>query len=115
MTEKMIVSKLAAQGDVTFRRIDKLPEGVTLAPVKDDRIVVAHSETGHHHTVDGTGLEFHQPSDNALICYLRCEQVSDVRHHRDFDTHATFALEPGLWEVRRQREYTPQGFRRVED
>ena len=38
-----------------------------------------------------------------------------VTHERSYHTHAALTLPPGLYEVRQQREYTPEGFRRVED
>lgn len=34
---------------------------------------------------------------------------------RSFDTHESILLKGGTYEIRRQREYTPEGWRRVED
>ena len=39
----------------------------------------------------------------------------DLEHLRSTDTHETLRLEPGIWEVRRQREYSPEGWRRAAD
>ena len=38
-----------------------------------------------------------------------------LEHLRSFDTHETIKLPVGTFEIRRQREYTPEGWRRVED
>lgn len=40
--------KIAAQGDVIFRRYDHLPVGLTRVEPVDGALVVTHSETGHH-------------------------------------------------------------------
>lgn len=42
-------------------------------------------------------------------------QLIAIEQKRPYDTHAPIMFEPGIYEVRRQREYTPEGFRRVED
>lgn len=109
------VEKIGAQGDVLFRRIDGLPKDAKAVEDKG-RIVVAHSETGHHHAIDDTGVVRFESGD-PLICYLQlASEHCDVVHHRPFDTHETLRLMgAGVFEVRRQREYTPEGFRRVED
>jgi hypothetical protein len=111
-----LVNKLAAQGDCLFRRIDALPPG--LEEVKrSGPLVVAHSETGHHHQIENQAVRhFERAERDPMICFLQVEGVgAEVVHKRPFDTHATITLSPGFWEVRRQEEYTPAGWRRVED
>ena len=116
------VKKIAAQGDVLFRRVKKLPEGVVEREAKG-RIVVAHSETGHDHAIDDMqGVHFYGVPNDPMVCYLMLDGgvAADVVHHRPFDTHETLRLlgltkGKACWEIRRQREYTPQGWRRVED
>lgn len=112
------VKRMAAQGDVLFRRVDRVPAGFDVQP-EAKRVVVAHSETGHHHSVDVAGVR-HFVGKDPLVCYLQLAEVAscDVVHHRSFDTHDTLRLMGGIgaiFEVRRQREYTPEGWRRVED
>jgi hypothetical protein len=110
------VNKIAAQGDVLFRRIKALPEGVIEQPASYP-IVVAHSETGHHHSIDDRLVKlFERAERDPMICYLQVDSFcGEVVHHRPHDTHATIGLTKGIWEVRRQREWTPEGLRRVED
>lgn len=113
---------MGAQGDGLFRRIRKLPDGV-IEQKSDGPIVVLHSETGHNHQVDATdGVRLFQPPDDPMICYLVLEGIEyvDVVHHRGYDVHQTLRLlstpqKRTVFEVRRQREWTPEGFRRVED
>lgn len=109
----------AAQGDVCFVRRDTLPSGLTeIAPV-DGRIVVTHSETGHDHVMVLDRAP--EPAvrmyggDNPLIAWLQVNRPTPLQHLRPHDTHQPIMFGVGVYEVRRQREYTPEGFRRVED
>ena len=43
--------KQAAQGDLLITKIDKLPAKVKKAESDGGKFILAHSETGHHHTV----------------------------------------------------------------
>ena len=114
------VKKMAAQGDVLFRRVDRVPEGYECQPRTTGPIVVAHSETGHHHTVPGVIAALYVSRADPMVSYLMLDDVQalEVTHHRPFDTHEALSLGGGkgaVWEVRRQREHTPEGWRRVED
>lgn len=104
----------AAQGDVMFRRVKSIPK--TAKPRKDaGDVVAAHSETGHHHLFGkDSGVTLYETGD-PLICYLRVESVATLEHARPFDTHEAISFAPGCYEVRRQREKSPDGWRRVED
>jgi len=110
-----MIIKLAFQGDVCFRRVETVPTKAVAQPRVAGRIVVAHSETGHDHYLDTIGVEAFQEPDRPMVCYLRSTVPAEVKHARAWDTHAPLLLAPGIWEVRREREYTPAGFRRVED
>ena len=110
------VTKLAAQGDVLFRKVEKLPDGFETA--SKNEATVAHSETGHNHVAYGSFEHFVNPKDQ-MISYIVARGPVKVEHHRSFDTHETLELkgEVGetIWEIRRQREHTPEGWRRLED
>lgn len=117
MNEKKNVAadgRPAFQGDVMFRRISRLPTGLT--PIEAEEHIVAHSETGHHHVALG-GTLYH--TNDPLLAYLVTRVDTKVEHRRSTDTHETLDLlcDGGevVWEIRRQREYTPEGWRRVED
>ena len=112
-------SRMAAQGDVLFRRIDALPNGAR-RQCRTGPIVVAHSETGHHHVIRNETVELYA-SDDPLVCFLRLDGTfADIEHLRPFDTHETLRLlgrehGPTFFEVRRQREHMPGGWQRTND
>ncbi len=114
------VQHMAAQGDVLFRRVKEIPKTAVKQETKGP-VIVAHSEPGHHHIVDNMEV-YRDPNDkDGMICFLQMRDevdFADVVHHRPYDTHETLRLLGGagaVWEVRRQREHTPEGWRRVED
>jgi len=110
-----VVSKIAAQGDVMFVRVDALPKGL-VKKASGSRVIVAHSETGHHHVAVAERLAIYG-NDDPMICYLVNEtgRYADIDHERPHDTHQTFRLEGPVWKVVRQREAAPEGWRRVAD
>lgn len=110
----------AAQGDLMIRRIEKLPEGITKVASEKGFHVVAHSETGHNHVIaDSPNVALYTTGD-PMVSYLEVIQATDatetlLEHLRGHDTHETIKIPAGVFEIRRQREYSPQGWRRVED
>lgn len=105
----------AAQGDLLLRKIDKLPDGLKPAKAENGKFIVAHSETGHHHTVLERNAQMLIDETNEFIAYLKVTNDTTVEHERSFDTHEPIQITEGLYEIRRQREYTPQGWRRAQD
>ena len=107
----------AAQGDCLLRRIEKLPDN--LKPVDADRgqFVIAHSETGHNHCIKERPKVKLYTSVNQFRGYLEVkgDQPAVLEHHRSFDTHEALEIKPGIYEIRRQREYTSDGVRRAAD
>lgn len=121
-----VVKQMGAQGDVLFRRVQAMPSGVTEVQRENGALLVAHSETGHHHTVSTSGVQMFAHPTDPFVRYLRIppktqlKDTVDVVHHRPWDTHATLRLlgdsdGETIYEIRRQREHTPEGWRRVED
>ena len=106
---------IAAQGDALLKRIDKLPEGLKAAKSENGKFIIAHSETGHNHTVLEKGAQMLIDQTNEFIAYLEVSNDTELTHERSFDTHESLLLTPGIYEIRRQREYTPEGYRRAQD
>lgn len=134
-----IIRTIGAQGDILIRRVDSLPKGLTKDT--EENPIVAHSETGHHHVaiptrdcrveryvkdemksylvIKAKRDELRSKADDAIanIDEALCGAV--IEHHRDWDTHETVALpcEDGeaVYEVLRQRESSPEGWRQVAD
>ena len=117
------ITTMAAQGDVMFIRVEKLPKGAVKQP-KSEEIIVAHSETGHHHMALQAHEYYTAPGTRGeMLSYLVASGSLPIviEHRRPYDTHETLELKGPpiggevVWEVRRQREHTPEGWRRVED
>ena len=117
------IIRSAFQGDIMIRRVKAVAKSF-IKQKRNGRLVIAHSETGHHHAIDDMNVSYFTNPQNPLICYLKLEDGCgsgdgiNVVHHRAWDTHETLHLlgQPGdVWEVRRQREYTPEGWRKVMD
>lgn len=92
------------QGDVLFTRVEDLPEG--LAPRKSN-VIVEGEVTGHsHRLMEGRILE--SARGHLYLEVLRATQVVHQEHN-------AIHLEPGLYQVTRQREYSPEAIRTVLD
>jgi hypothetical protein len=64
------VNRLAARGDVLFRRIENLPSGV-VERARHGTIIVAHSETGHPHGIDDPSVRFFEKlTRDPMVCFL---------------------------------------------
>jgi hypothetical protein len=97
---------------LSLQKVPSIPDGA-----REERqsasIIVGHSETGHHHSIDDVnGVRFFYMPEQPLVCYLMLEgtEHADVVHHRPFDAHETLRLlatpgEKTVFEVRHQREY----------
>ena len=118
------IKNRGAQGDVFFRRIKAVPANATVVKPEDGAIIVTHSETGHHHVVEDLTCVMYEDPASSLVGYLQlgdgCQEAGgvDVVHKRAWDTHETLRLlgKPGdVFEIRRQREWSPEGWRRVAD
>jgi hypothetical protein len=110
--------KIAAQGDILIMKIDKMPADLVPMERENGKLVIAHSETGHHHVMTAERTRAYTLPDSIMDIFVTVEAGGDVlEHERPFDTHAPFQFEAGNYQIRRQREraYVPEGFRRVED
>lgn len=110
----------AAQGDLLIRRIDAIPANAKEVSAENKQYVVAHSETGHNHVIAERPNVKLLTTGDPMISYLQVIEATDatetlLEHLRTYDTHETISIPVGTYEIRRQREYTPEGWRRVED
>jgi len=116
-----IIEKCGAQGDVLILRCESIPDTAKEVPRKDGRIIVTHSETGHHHVIEREKVTMFE-GDDPLVAWLEIHgdeslpELAEMIHCRPYDTHETIGLGSGTWIVKRQRERGPQGWnRRVMD
>ncbi len=102
------------QGDLCILPVKEIPEGLIESPPDSEHLVVAHSETGHHHVVAARAATLYVVS--AMMAYLRVKaEHADLEHLRSWDTHETLRLPTGDYQLLRQREGAPEGWRRVAD
>ena len=111
---------IAAQGDIMIIRIATLPPGLERVSSENGNLIITHSETGHHHVVKNRPNVVFYTGNDPMVSYLEVLEATDatetlLEHLRSFDTHAPLKFDSGVYEIRRQREYTPEGWRRVED
>jgi hypothetical protein len=65
----------SAQGDILLLRVDAIPEGARRQAPIDGRHVVAHGETGHHHTVPAIAELWRLPDDPMMRFRSCCEEA----------------------------------------
>lgn len=112
---------VCAQGDVLIRRAVALPKNVSEVKPEHGRLIVTHSETGHHHCLTIDRKSSKTPNvqmysgDNPLVAWIKVNRPTALEHLRPHDTHEPIMFGVGIYEVRRQREYTPEGWRQVQD
>lgn len=91
--------KMYRQGDVLLVRVDERPTWIKLAR-SDNRVTIAEGEvTGHAHVLVGDDIEVDNP---AIPSWLNLAAPGRLVH----DEHAPIDLEPGTYQIVRQRQYT---------
>lgn len=114
-----IVKNFAAQGEMYIRRVPEFKEAAEPAKPERGVFILAHSETGHHHVIDAAKVSVMKQTKNVPegmeILQMIVSEPTTVEHLRPTDTHEALFLTEGNWEIRLQREYTPEGYRRVAD
>jgi len=98
---------LLRQGDVLLIPVDEVPMGTRKVGSDGRRVVLAEGEaTGHAHALVTSEAELRLAYDDTLFLLIAGEEAAALVH----EEHDTVTIEPGVYEVRRQREYEP--FRR---
>jgi hypothetical protein len=107
--------KLYRQGDVLIIPVASIPANTKPVLRENGRVILAHGEvTGHHHSIVDDQVELVTSEDaEALRTWLRITTDEPVAlTHQE---HDTILLPPGQFEVRRQREYSPEAPTWVQD
>jgi hypothetical protein len=114
-----IIDTVGAQGDVCFLRVDRVPEGFREVPRKTaEPLIVAHSETGHHHVVTQQNVRMYESPNDPFTAYMEIipgapvgfsasalKTQIELTHLRDNHTHAPFRLDSeggAVWQINRQ-------------
>src|SRR3954469_10248285 len=96
---------LLRQGDVLLVPVVAVPRQVDQVPREDGRLVLAEGEaTGHAHALQGSAVELVRARRwGRLYLVVEGDAPATLVH----EEHDPVAVAPGLYEVRRQREYEP--------
>lgn len=104
---------LYRQGDVLIEAISSLPKDSIKLPREKGRVILAHGEaTGHAHTIADKHCDLFSSDTEAGVTFLDVQEAVAALTH---DEHSTIELPPGKYRVRRQREYSPEEIRNVQD
>jgi hypothetical protein len=99
------MNQIFRQGDVLIIPSDKSIKGTKLP-----HLTLAEGEvTGHRHRISNGEAELF---DRDGVLYLKVLSPTAILTHEE---HAQITIPQGNWEIRIQREYSPQGFRYVAD
>lgn len=103
----------AAQGDLYIKMVEEIPGGLKEARMENGQYILAHSESGHNHVIDGNCVRVF--NEDEFISYMEVARPAQIVHLRSFHTHEPVEVPPGKYRVTRQREYIPEGYRRAAD
>ena len=112
------------QGDILLVKTDKAPAGLTRKAAKTKHVTVGYGEvTGHHHTIedavwlvapDTTMDDLHQfalGDKTDMPVFVVADEPTTLTHQE----HSPIALDAGVWQVVRQRVYSPERIVSVRD
>jgi hypothetical protein len=123
------MDQLFAQGDLLFVRAQVAEDGsftwdgkteqiaAEVKPAPNGRLIVGHSETGHHHFFEaGPNIAQLFGSSSPTVSLLRLKAPQVLRHDRPACPHPPIEItEPGDYAVIRQQERWPDGWRTTRD
>lgn len=131
LTETMFKSgKPIAQGEVLIWMkkyapkavLDKITSDFTEMKLENDKMILGHSETGHHHVLEpindvhiSKAAQALVDETNDMIVDLKLMEECKLVHLRGDDTHGGFILPAGEYVRGIREEQSPEGWRRVAD
>jgi hypothetical protein len=105
-----MTTKTYRQGDVLIQQVARIPSAAARQKPKGRIILALGEATGHHHSVDIEAADWWKGDNGDQFLEVKSRGAS-VEHQE----HAALELPPGKYLVRRQREYTPEAIRNVQD
>jgi hypothetical protein len=100
------------QGDILFIKTNKEPK--KNMKMADHGRIAEGEVTGHHHSIqklDLSNVDCFVDGSGEIVTVAVKQDTATVTHQE----HGPITLTKGNWEIRRQREYQPEGWRRVAD
>jgi len=97
------------QGDVFIQAVKEIPTNAVKQKANGGKVILAEGEaTGHAHAVAERNAVLYLVG---AAMYLRCLRETEIEH----EEHGPIILLAGDYLVRRQREYSPEAIRNVQD
>lgn len=104
--EKQEKCLMHRQGDVLFVKVSAMPEEALTE--RKSNVLVEGEVTGHAHRLQHAGKIWETHEGLLFLAAVTGSQIVHEEHH-------AIDLEPGYWQVIRQREYSPEAIRWVAD
>ena len=102
--------KVLRQGDVLLVEVDDLPPA-TESEIEDSDIILAHGEvTGHAHRIKEPAKKA-KLWDSGAERFLQVMEIVALTH----EEHSAITIDPGVYRVAIQNEYSPGELRTVTD
>lgn len=104
-------------GEVILKPITSIPKEARLVE-EGNKIVVAHSETGHHHvleTIDASKIKVYAMNGGK---YVEVPEMAKLWHQKTGnDTHKTHKIQPSAYEIviKREFDYFSASIKKVRD
>ena len=98
------------QGDILIEVDESIPKEAVKAEPEAGRVILAKGEvTFHDHSITSDKAEAWKIDDQTVSVVVK--QKAAVKHQE----HAPIPLKRGIYKVTRQREYSPEAIRNVQD
>ena len=99
------------QGDVALFKVDSIPAGSKELPIEGNRVVFAYGEvTGHAHAIY-EDIDKVKMWANGMVRYVEVLATVMLKH----EEHTFQTIEPGIYKLPVQVEYTPKSLRITRD
>ena len=103
---------IGQQGEVKIFKAAHLPDGLvpgTVEKTARGAWIISHSEKGHHHVIAGDVDVMEQVKDvppGLRILWAIVREPTALAQEAS-DPHGKIVLDPGIYQLRRAREYNP--------
>jgi len=111
--------KIIRHGEVILKEINKLPLDAKLK-IETDKQIIAHSETGHHHTLVSAepAQKFQILTDLDGNTYIQLNSCATLIHEKTGnDVHTPHRVMPAIYQIviKRQFDYFEKKLKAVRD
>lgn len=95
----------AQHGEVFLLPVESMPKDCKPEMLK--KLIVGHSESGHHHILESESTFEVLPGDDVHDLYIRLFEPAKLVHQKSFDVHETETIVAGDYAVYHKVEYDP--------